>query len=101
MAIKPLPAVGTFLVDDDADPANACSTKAIQRMGDQGPAGHLDQRLAHLPAIGAQATALARGNDAAGLYGTRLITGYVRISANSPKRVTAGWSSGALAASAR
>src|SRR4029077_18826621 len=100
VAIEPLPAIGTLLVDDDADPADACGAKAIQRMGDQGPPGHLDQRLAHLPAIGAQAPALARGDDAAGLDGTRLIAGYVRISANSPKRVTTGWSSGALAASA-
>jgi hypothetical protein len=46
MAIEPLPAIGAFFVDDDADLADARCPKPIQRMGDQGPPGNLDQGFA-------------------------------------------------------
>ena len=98
MSIEPLPAIDAFFVDDDGNLADPRGAKPLQRMGDQRPTGDLDQRFAHAPAIGAQSVAFARGNNAAALDGTRLLAGYVRISASSPKLVTTGWFSGALAA---
>ena len=90
MAVEPPSAIGTIFVDDDADLADPRGAKSIQRMGDERPTADRDQRFARPPAIGAQAAAFARGNDAAASDGMRPFAGYVRISANSQRRITTG-----------